>query len=56
MTDNIRDDQLQVELGGNWFALPAADEPIDPALDELLASFEPLEGSLGGSCAAVSAS
>lgn len=44
MTDNIRDDQLQVELGGNWFALPAADEPIDSALDELLASFEPLEG------------
>lgn len=43
MTDNIRDDQLRVELGGAWFALPAAGEQIDPALDELVATFEPLE-------------
>lgn len=58
MTDNVRDDQLQIELGPAWLLLPDADENVDAAIEAMITALEPLDHEprrqLRGGLAAVS--
>lgn len=40
---NIQHDRLELELAPSWYPLPAVGESIEPAVDELIAGFEPLD-------------